>query len=128
MSFWNSVFALVLMSVVACDSGSSDAGADGDESNGAAASGDCSAAAAGIERDTCTKQRMLGMPASELKQVEKLASEIEDEMIRGAAVETWVQTNCNDVSLDQGRVLCELLEGRNRSYCERRLSSPHLCR
>ena len=49
-------------------------------------------------------------------------------MIRGAAVSAWVGAHVHEVPMDKGRALCDLLENRDRGYCERRLSSPHLKR
>ena len=93
-----------------------------------AQSSDCSDLSEQREQDDCLKAQILTLDASNLPAVKEKAEQISDPIIRGAAVETWIMENCNGVSLEQGRGLCELLEGRNKSYCERRLSSPHLCR
>ena len=49
-------------------------------------------------------------------------------MIRGAAVSRWVADHNNEVAAEEGKKLCQLLDGRDMSYCLRRLSSPHLQR
>ena len=100
----------------------------GEEKESAATASDCSTLSEARDKDDCLKAQILTLDASKLPDVKEKAAQINDPIIRGAAVERWVMENCNEVSLDQGRGLCELLEGRNKSYCERRLSSPHLCR
>ncbi len=100
----------------------------GDEPENSPTPSDCSTLSEVRDQDDCLKAQILTLDASNLPSVKEKAAQINDPIIRGAAVERWVMENCNDVSLDQGRGLCELLDGRNKSYCERRLSSPHLCR
>ncbi len=82
----------------------------------------------GDERDHCYKDEVLALDASQIDEVKSRSELIQDEMIRQFAVSSWVEAHANEISLDQGRVLCDLLEGRDASYCLRRLSSPHLQR
>ena len=56
------------------------------------------------------------------------AKNINDPMIRGAAVSAWVRDHNTEITQKQGMELCALLDGRDRFYCVRRLSSPHLKR
>ena len=92
------------------------------------AGGDCGALDEGEEQDHCYKQAVLAMDATQLEEVKTQSELIGDDMIRQYAVSTWVEEHANEISLEQGRVLCDLLEGRDASYCLRRLSSPHLQR
>ncbi len=94
----------------------------GDESK------ECSDLESGTEQDTCLKEEIQKMDASQLEAVGTQARQISDPMIRSYAVSTWVKDHSNEISLEQGTGLCELLEGREESYCLRRLSSPHLQR
>jgi hypothetical protein len=88
----------------------------------------CTELEAGAEQDGCFKDQIQEMDASQLKEVESVALQINDSMVRSYAVSTWVKDHSNEISLEQGTVLCQLLEGREQSYCLRRLSSPHLQR
>ncbi len=86
---------------------------------------DC-ASLAGLERDTCLQGQIAALPASAAEEVLALAPSIEDPMVRGAAVSRWVGDHAAALSTEQGRALCALLEGRDGSYCLRRLNAPHL--
>lgn len=94
---------------------------------GEAAPIDC-ATATGLDRDRCLHDELIALPASDPDAVIAKAGEISDSMMRSAAVSSWVQSHVNEVPMDKGRELCDLLDGRDRGYCERRLSSPHLKR
>ena len=95
---------------------------------GCASSTDCDAMSEGEEQDHCLKDRIQQMDGPQLAEVEQEAAKIGDNMIRSFAVSTWVKNHANEISLEQGTSLCNLLEGREESYCLRRLSSPHLQR
>lgn len=82
----------------------------------------------GLARDQCVHDELLAVPASDPDQVIAKAGQIEDPMMRHAAVSGWVAAHVNEVPMAKGKELCALLEGRDRGYCERRLSSPHLKR
>ena len=111
----NAVLGLVLSGSVGCFGAG----------EGEPASRDC-AALEGIERDHCLHDQLLALPASAPDQVVDLAGQISDPMVRGAAVSGWIAAHVNEVPMDKGKQLCDLLEGRDRGYCQRRLSSPHL--
>jgi hypothetical protein len=83
---------------------------------------------AGEEQDHCYKEELLAMDASQIDEIQTKSQLISDDMIRQYAVSSWVEEHANEISLEQGRVLCDILEGRDASYCLRRLSSPHLQR
>ena len=89
---------------------------------------DCAALKDTSKRDSCLHEQILLLPASKMNIVIQSAKQIEDLMIRGAAVSEWVKNHNNDINQRQGQQLCTLLDGRDRSYCLRRLSSPHLRR
>ena len=80
------------------------------------------------QRNSCYHQQILTLPVTDIAEIIKTAQQISDPMIRGAAVSEWVKDHNNGVSQQQGQKLCALLDGRDRSYCLRRLSSPHLRR
>lgn len=89
---------------------------------------DCSAMAAGGERDRCLHEEIKVLGGDRASDVLEKASLIDDIMIRGAAVSGWISDHNAVVPPAEGQALCELLDGRDRSYCLRRLSSPHLQR
>lgn len=82
----------------------------------------------GMERDRCLHDEIGAVPGSQPDVVVQKAGLIQDPMIRGAAVSSWVAEHANELPQEKGQQLCNLLEGRDRSYCQRRLSSPHLQR
>jgi hypothetical protein len=82
----------------------------------------------GRERDECLHTEIKSLDGKESQKVLEKAKLIQDPMIRGAAVSAWIGTNNNEVDSNTGQALCALLDGRDRSYCMRRLSSPHLKR
>ena len=78
------------------------------------------------DRDACYMNEIQMHPSSEMNAVIEKGKRIEDSMIRGAAISAWVRDNNNQINQVQGKQLCMLLDGRDRSYCMRRFSSPHL--
>lgn len=103
------------------------AGCGQEESASAAGLTGCDAKA-GMERDRCLHDELRAIPGSQPDEVARNASRINDPMIRGAAVSGWVAEHVDELPVEKGQTLCELLEGRDKSYCHRRLSSPHLQR
>lgn len=81
-----------------------------------------------LERDKCLSEEILQLKEPQISIVITKAKMIEDIMIRGAAVSAWVREHNNEINQKQGQKLCEILDGRDRFYCMRRLSSPHLKR
>ena len=81
-----------------------------------------------LERDKCLSEEILLLKDPQITTVITKAKMIEDVMIRGAAVSAWVRDHNNEINQKQGKKLCEILDGRDRFYCMRRLSSPHLKR
>ena len=88
----------------------------------------CEEMAQGMERDQCFHDRIATLPAAQVSGVIDAAGQINDPMVRGAAVSSWVEVNVGKIPQAEGHKLCSFLEGRDQSYCERRLSSPHLQR
>ncbi|MGC6510620.1 MAG: hypothetical protein ACON4U_19535 [Myxococcota bacterium] len=82
----------------------------------------------GRAKDECLHSEIKTLDANQSQQVLSKAKLIQDPMIRGAAVSAWIGDNNNNVDSNTGQALCTLLDGRDRSYCMRRLSSPHLKR
>ena len=81
-----------------------------------------------LERDKCLAAQIETLNEPQINEVISKAKIIEDTMIRGAAVSAWVRAHNNEINQQQGQKLCEILDGRDRFYCMRRLSSPHLKR
>lgn len=82
----------------------------------------------GLDRDQCFHDELVVVPAEQPDSVIAKAAQIQDQMVRNAAVSAWIKDHVNSVPMDKGRELCGLLQGRDQGYCERRLSSPHLKR
>ena len=89
---------------------------------------ECSAQADTIKQDECYHNEVLSFSSTELPKLIDHAKKITDPLIRGAAVSSWVRDHNNEITQKQGMELCALLDGRDRFYCMRRLSSPHLKR
>ncbi len=92
------------------------------------ASGDCERPGPAYERDVCLHAQIGGLGAGELGLVYAVASEIDDDVVRGAAVNGWVEAHVGEIPQQEGRALCELLSGPQQTYCARRLHSVHLRR
>ena len=86
----------------------------------------CDGIPTGIEQDVCVGKRLKEVPAGNIDQAIDLANKIRDPMVKGEAVSSWVEAHANEIPMDKGNKLCMMLEGRDASYCQRRLSSPHL--
>jgi hypothetical protein len=91
-------------------------------------SGDCASIQDTMQRDDCYRQQIVALPPAEIDQIIQLGNKMVDPMIRGAAVAEWIKDHNNEINQQKGQELCALLDGRDRSYCMRRLSSPHLRR
>lgn len=89
---------------------------------------DCASLEAGLARDTCNHDAVLAIPADQLDRALTTVSKIEDPVVRGAAVFTWVSQNNRELNPQRGMSMCRLLDGRERVTCERKLSSVHLRR
>lgn len=83
-------------------------------------------ALSGQARDSCLNAEIAQVPGSQPDVVLEKAPLILDPMIRQAAVSRWVKEHVRELPNEKGQELCNLLEGRDRSYCQRVLSSPHL--
>ena len=88
----------------------------------------CEEMSAGMDRDQCFHDRIASTPPGQAAAVVESAAQIQDPMVRGAAVLSWVKSHVSSVSASDGQKLCAFLEGRDQSYCQRILSSPHLQR
>ena len=88
----------------------------------------CSSISDAQQKDECYRKNIRELTSNEMTLVIAVAKKMQDSMIQGAAVSAWVKDNNNTINPQQGRQLCELLQGRDKFYCMRRLSSPHLKR
>lgn len=89
---------------------------------------DCSTITDSKAKDLCFHDQLVALSPSQVDEVISMAKGMDDSMIRGAAVAEWIKLYNNEINQDKGQELCKLLDGRDRSYCLRRLSSPHLKR
>jgi hypothetical protein len=87
---------------------------------------DCASFSNPLERDVCYGKELKGLPASQADRALQIAGLMTDPMVRGEAVTTYVAAKANCLAPDKGQALCNVLEGRDQSYCQRRLSAPHL--
>jgi len=81
-----------------------------------------------LDRDTCFHERIGDLDAAAADQVHDLALQIEDPVVRGAAVCGWIEAHVGAYPQAEGHKLCELLTGPQRTYCVRRLQAVHLRR
>lgn len=88
----------------------------------------CARYAEGMDRDACLHDQVLASPPAEVASVISLARRIDDPVVRGAAVFSWVNTHNRELDPKAAEPLCLLLEGRERASCSRKLSSVHLRR
>lgn len=92
----------------------------------AAQPADCAALPAGRERDVCWQAEIGAVPPEAADTVPALVAEIEDPVVRDAAVLTWLDDNRDRVSPRQGEALCRLLHATRAQSCLRRLQAAHL--
>lgn len=111
------VSVLLLLGLVGCGSSSSSDGAAG-----------CDAIEAGLAHDKCLGDQILALPAAEVAAVEATAPLIQDGMVRQAAVSRWVADHANEIPKETGERLCNMLTGRDQSYCLKRFLAVHLQR
>ena len=78
--------------------------------------------------DQCLYDTIQRFDAGAWKQVYEMAQKIQDPMIQGGSVSKWIKKNNTQITREQGQKLCDLLHNKDRFYCLRRLSSPHLRR
>lgn len=90
--------------------------------------GDCANITDMMQRDSCYHDQIVVLPANQIADVITTGQKMVDPMIRGAAIAEWIRLHNNEINQQKGQELCALLDGRDRSYCMRRLSSPHLRR
>jgi hypothetical protein len=90
--------------------------------------GNCDTMTDLAKKDSCYHDNLVKMPVSDIDAVIATGQKMVDPMIRGAAVAQWIKLHNNEINQQKGQELCALLDGRDRSYCMRRLSSPHLKR
>ena len=89
---------------------------------------ECESIADGKAKDQCFFDQIAPKTSAEMPQIIETAKKITDPLIRSAAVSAWVRDHNAEITQKQGMELCVLLDGRDRFYCMRRLSSPHLKR
>ena len=88
----------------------------------------CSALPPGLERDKCSYQELLLLDPEAAPEVLETAGDIGDPIVRDAAVTSWLSQHVDQISDEQGKQLCLLLDEEERGYCFREHYSPHLRR
>lgn len=88
----------------------------------------CEREAPGMDRDICLHDRVLALPGAEHAEATRLVGQIQDPLIRGAAVFTWVISHNREIDVKSGLALCGQLSGQERETCTRKLSQVHLRR
>ncbi len=88
----------------------------------------CEREAPGMDRDLCLHDRILALPGAEHEQAYGLAQQIQDPVVRGAAIFSWVINHNREIEPRAGQALCGLLMGQERETCTRKLSQVHLRR
>ena len=80
------------------------------------------------ERNVCWHDALLRQNPSDSAQAYKIAGQIGDQVIRGAAISKWVQTHNRKIEPAEGKKLCDLLKDREKTSCVRKLYAAHLQR
>lgn len=95
---------------------------------GCGAGATCERLAPGMDRDLCLHDRIMALPGEQHADALALARQIQDPVVRGAAVFTWVIQHNREIDPKAGQALCGLLMGQERETCTRKLSQVHLRR
>lgn len=88
----------------------------------------CAGLDPGSERDLCYFDAIKILDPSALNTVVAEAQQMDDPMVRGAAVSSWVTAHNNQIALKDGQALCDLLVDRDYRYCTQQLTAAHLRR
>jgi len=83
----------------------------------------CEASASQAE---CLYEAIQEQPATGFETVYTLAIQVEDTVVRRAAVSKWMREHALELEEVQGERLCKLLRDDDQVFCFRRLRSPHL--
>ena len=66
-------------------------------------------ALAGLERDTCLADQILALPGNDVAAVQALGTQIQDGMVRQAAVLRWTRDNAGQIPREAGREMCHAM-------------------
>ena len=134
-SMWKTVVGIVvLFGFLACgtqkDQGNQNASGQGEVQPVSVNGGEekCAAMVSQKERNVCLHDALLNQPPANTEQAYKIAGEIGDQVIRGAAILKWVQTHNRKIEPAAGKKLCDLLKDREKTSCVRKLYAAHLQR
>ena len=104
----------MLLLLLACDPGTADApGCD---------------TLTGLARDQCLYETIRAMSDARPEDVRAQATQIQDAVIREAALLGWVKAHGCDHPRESVLPFCDLIEGSLQGKCRRRLDAIHLCR
>lgn len=95
---------------------------------GSCSPNECDDLPAGLERDTCRFEKIQTLAPAQVVRVGELAAQIQDPVIRSAAVDTWLRDHRGALEDRDGVALCELLEPAAYGRCRRWFSAAHLQR
>jgi hypothetical protein len=82
----------------------------------------------GLPRDQCFHDRILGTPPAEYAKIRPTALLIHDNIVRSAAIHSWVLANAGKFPRDDAVALCDLLQQPESDTCKKRLLAAHLQR
>ena len=88
----------------------------------------CDTSTPGPALDSCLHRTIVESPPSEIEAVTAAVRQIQDPIVRGAAIFRWVEENNREIPQEQGLALCAMLPSMEKTACERRLYSAHLQR
>lgn len=89
----------------------------------------CEELSTSFAQDTCRHDALAKLAPAQYESAILLASEIQDPIVRGAAIIRWIETHKTNLPVDAGQSLCALLPmNTERGACVRRFSAAHLQR
>lgn len=88
----------------------------------------CESMKPGLDRDHCLHDRLLTISASEWQKVRPTAEQIQDSIVRSAAIHGWVLANSGKCPREEALALCAMLQEPESNTCSKRLLAAHLNR
>ncbi len=89
----------------------------------------CESLETSLAQDSCRHDAMIALVSTEYERAITLATEIQDPIVRGAAIIRWIETHKAALPVEAGQSLCALLPmNTERGACVRRFSAAHLQR
>jgi hypothetical protein len=82
----------------------------------------------GLEHDRCVADELTALTPDQLDLVRAKTSAIQDPIVRGAALDTWLKAHAKALPTQDAQGLCQLLEGPAAAACNKRVHAAHLNR